>query len=77
MGTLSRFASQLKDVREVGADELDARNQTIKNHGQKIPLRLVKELARRQTITLLCQCAEDEPHCHRRVLKKLILSKKV
>jgi len=57
--------------------DLDARNQTIKNHGQKFTLRLIKELARRQTVTLLCQCAEEEQQCHRHVLEKLILSKAV
>ena len=54
--------------------DLDARNKTIKNHGQKFTLRLIKELARRQAVTLLCQCAEEEQHCHRHVLQKLILS---
>ncbi len=52
--------------------DLDARNQTIKNHGQKFTLRLIKELARRETVTLLCQCAEEEQHCHRHILQKLI-----
>jgi len=54
--------------------DLDAHNRTIKNRGQKFTLRLIKELARRQTVTLLCQCAEEEQHCHRHVLQKLILS---
>lgn len=53
---------------------LDAANATIKNRGQKFTLRLIKELARRQPVTLLCQCAEEEPHCHRHLLRKLILS---
>jgi uncharacterized protein YeaO (DUF488 family) len=57
--------------------DLDTRNRTIKNHGQKYTLRLIKELARRRTVTLLCQCAEEEQNCHRHVLQKLILSKKV
>lgn len=57
--------------------ELDARNQTIKNHGKKFALRLIKELARRQTVALLCLCAEEEQHFHRHVLQELILGKKV
>jgi uncharacterized protein YeaO (DUF488 family) len=57
--------------------DLDARNRTIKNHGQKFTLRLIEELARQQTVTLLCQCPEEEQHCHRHVLQKLILSKRV
>jgi uncharacterized protein YeaO (DUF488 family) len=55
--------------------DVDKRNRTIKNHGQKFTLRLLQELAQRGTITLLCHCAEDEPHCHRHLLKKLLDSK--
>jgi uncharacterized protein YeaO (DUF488 family) len=54
--------------------DVDKRNRTIKNHGQKFTLRLLQELADRGTITLLCHCAEDEPHCHRHLLKKLLES---
>ena len=49
-----------------GADE---RNHTVKNHGQKGLLRMLKYLARKQPITLLCHCAEDEKHCHRHLLR--------
>jgi uncharacterized protein YeaO (DUF488 family) len=51
---------------------VDDKNQTIKNHGQKFTLRLVKRLARTQDVTLLCHCAEDERECHRHLLKRLI-----
>ena len=54
---------------------VDDRNRTIKNHGQKFTLRLLQHLARSQTITLLCHCAEDQPHCHRHVLKKVLGAK--
>jgi uncharacterized protein YeaO (DUF488 family) len=54
--------------------DLDARNNTIKNHGQKFTLRLIRKLAESQDVTLMCQCSEEEPHCHRFVLQKLILS---
>jgi uncharacterized protein YeaO (DUF488 family) len=56
---------------------LDERNQTIKNHGQKFTLRLIKELARREPVTLLCHCDETEAHCHRHLLKKLIDSARI
>ena len=49
---------------------IDRRNRTIKNHGQKFTLRLLQALAARGTITLLCHCNEDEPQCHRHLLKK-------
>lgn len=54
---------------------VDRKNRTIKNHGQKFTLRLLQELARRGTITLLCHCAEDEARCHRHVLKKVLEGK--
>jgi len=56
---------------------VDADNPRIKNHGQKFTLRLIKELATRQPVTLLCSCAPEEKHCHRHVLKKLLASSKV
>lgn len=64
----------LKELRESGG--LDRRNKRIKNHGQKFTLRLLQHLAKRRTVTLLCHCAEEETHCHRHLLKKL-LEKKV
>ena len=51
---------------------LDSENRTIKNHGQKFTLRLLRHLAEGQKITLLCHCAEDDEQCHRHLLKKLI-----
>jgi uncharacterized protein YeaO (DUF488 family) len=51
---------------------IDKRSRTIKNHGQKFTLRLLKRLALRENVTLLCHCAEDERHCHRHVLRALI-----
>ncbi len=56
---------------------VDSRCRTIKNHGQKFTLRLIKELARRQDVTLLCHCDEDFKGCHRHVLQKLILNKTI
>jgi len=51
---------------------IDAENATIKNHGQRHTLRLLRYLAEREDVTLLCHCPEDEPHCHRHVLRALI-----
>jgi uncharacterized protein YeaO (DUF488 family) len=59
-----------KELLEPGG--VDARNQRIKNHGQKFTLRLLQHLAKKQTITLLCHCAEDERHCHRHLLQALL-----
>jgi uncharacterized protein YeaO (DUF488 family) len=51
---------------------IDSRSRTIKNHGQKFALRLIKELAKKGNVTLLCHCAEDEQRCHRHLLKRVI-----
>ena len=51
---------------------VDTRNRTIKNHGQKFTLRLIKRLAERENVTLMCHCAEDAKQCHRYELLKVI-----
>lgn len=51
---------------------IDARSRTIKNHGQKFTLRLIKQLAAKGRVTVMCHCAEDEQHCHRHELARLI-----
>jgi uncharacterized protein YeaO (DUF488 family) len=47
---------------------IDERSDTIKNHGQKSTLRLIKALADREPVTLMCHCAEDATECHRFLL---------
>lgn len=64
----------LAELRE--SSGIDRRSKQIKNHGQKFTLRLLQHLAKSQTVTLLCHCAEDEPHCHRHLLKA-VLDRKV
>ena len=56
---------------------IDARSRTIKNHGQKFTLRLIKRLTHGGHVTLMCHCAEHEAQCHRHVLRQLILSPRV
>ncbi len=56
---------------------IDEKSKTIKNHGQKFLLRLIKFMAKSGNVTLMCHCAEDEKHCHRHVLRKLILSNRI
>lgn len=51
---------------------IDSRNHSIKNHGQKFTLRLIKALAAQGPVTLMCHCDEDAEQCHRYELKKLI-----
>ena len=56
---------------------MDKKNKRIKNYGQKFTLRLIKRLAKRQPITLLCHCGDEVECCHRYLLKELIESSKV
>jgi uncharacterized protein YeaO (DUF488 family) len=56
---------------------MDARNRTVKNHGQKFLLRVFKHLATSGTVTRLCHCGEAEPHCHRHLLAQLIRSRRI
>jgi uncharacterized protein YeaO (DUF488 family) len=72
----SQFAKAYQ-VELFEAAAVDEDNPRIKNHGQKFTLRLLKELATRQPITLMCSCAPEELHCHRHVLKKILESSKV
>jgi uncharacterized protein YeaO (DUF488 family) len=51
---------------------IDDRSETIKNHGQKSTLRLLRALAQKQHVTLLCHCVEDARECHRFLLAKEI-----
>ena len=54
---------------------IDRRNRTIKNHGQKFTLRLLQRLAKKEFVTLMCHCGEDELHCHRHILKSVLQHK--
>ena len=56
---------------------IDDRNETIRNHGQKFLLRLIKMLAQSGSVTLMCHCDENEQHCHRHVLKSFIMSNRI
>jgi len=49
---------------------IDDRSETIKNHGQKSTLRLIKVLGEKQHVTLMCHCDEDATQCHRFLLLK-------
>jgi uncharacterized protein YeaO (DUF488 family) len=72
----AQFSKQYR--KELFLDGLiDKRSRTIKNHGQKFTLRLVKKLAQRGRVTLLCHCDEDQRRCHRHFLRSLILSNRV
>ena len=53
----------------------DKDNKGIKNHGQKFTLRLIQQLGRRGNVTLMCHCEEDQEHCHRHLLAKILAGK--
>ena len=56
---------------------IDARSRTIKNHGQKFTLRLLKRLGKIGPVTLMCHCAEEQMQCHRHELRKVILTNRI
>lgn len=56
---------------------MDEHNGKSKNYGQKFTLRLIKHLAKRQKITLMCTCGKEEEYCHRYLLRDVINSTKV
>lgn len=68
-----------KQYREemLGNDVTEKKNPLIRNAGQKFTLRLIKKLAKKQNITLMCHCPEDEERCHRFLLRDLIKSNKI
>ena len=71
--TWARFVRDYR--RELFMDgPVDARSRSIKNHGQKFTLRLLARLARAGGVTVMCHCAEDETHCHRHELRRVILA---
>jgi uncharacterized protein YeaO (DUF488 family) len=61
----------------LGEEGSEKHNPLIRNAGQKFTLRLIKHLAQRQNVTLLCHCAADATHCHRFLLRDLIKSSRV
>ena len=65
----------VKELLEDGP--VDARCATIKNHGQKSLLRLIKRLGRDQDVTIMCVCGEEVEHCHRFTLAKLVASPRI
>ena len=56
---------------------IDTRSPTIKNHGQKFTLRLIKRLGRAGRVTVMCHCPDEQRQCHRHELRKVILSPRV
>jgi uncharacterized protein YeaO (DUF488 family) len=57
--------------------QVDRGNRLIKNHGQKFTLRLLKRLADKGPVTIMCHCPEEEPQCHTRVLEALLRSGRI
>ncbi len=55
----------------LSSDSIDAKNDINRNRGQKFTLKLIKEISKKNTITLMCHCATDAEQCHLRVLEKV------
>jgi uncharacterized protein YeaO (DUF488 family) len=73
--TWAEFGSRYRRELRESSVRFDRGNQTIKNHGQKFTLRLLQELGRRGNVTLMCHCDEDQEHCHRHLLAKILAGK--
>ncbi len=71
--TPSQFRTRYR-AEILGSAEDDPRNPKIANRGQKFTLRLLRTLAERMPITIMCHCPEDDPNCHRHTLVRLIES---
>jgi len=61
----------------LGLDTREPKNPVIRNAGQKFTLRLIKHLAKRQNVTLMCHCEKDASGCHRYILLDLIKSARI
>ncbi len=56
----------------LASGDIDKKNKSVLNHGQKFSFRLINELSRKQNVTLMCHCETNEKECHLRVLEKVI-----
>jgi len=66
-----RFSQRYRD-QLFAAAPIDRENRTIKNHGQKFTLRLLKHLSEVGDVTLLCHCNEAAEQCHRHLLAHIL-----
>lgn len=66
------FSRAYKTEMTKGYGDEGARNPRMKNAGQKHVLKLLKLLAEKQPVTLICSCDPDEKHCHRHLLQALV-----
>lgn len=72
-GKLSWAQFKTRYRREIVMDgPVDRLSKNIKNHGQKFTLRLIRKMAQRSNVTLMCHCNEDIDNCHRFLLRDLI-----
>jgi uncharacterized protein YeaO (DUF488 family) len=70
--TWAKFKSRYRaELFENGS--IDSRNSTIKNHGQKFTLRMLRALSERGPVTLMCHCDENQVQCHRHILKEMLM----
>lgn len=72
--TWDEFSRRYK-AEQTGQGDKEGDNLRIRNCGQKFTLRLLKHLAGSRQLTLLCNCASDEKHCHRHLLKGMLEAK--
>jgi uncharacterized protein YeaO (DUF488 family) len=70
--TWAVFSKEYKAEMLKGYGDEREKNTRMRNSGQKHAVKLLKLLAKDQTVTLICSCAPDEKHCHRHLLQALV-----
>lgn len=70
------LASSKELLRDWKGDRIDWNEYETRYYEEMQPnsrlIKLLRERAKKGTITLLCFEREDDPHCHRHLLKRLI-----
>ncbi|HEY8962579.1 MAG TPA: DUF488 family protein [Luteolibacter sp.] len=71
-----QFEREYRSEMLKGYSDESGRNGRMPNSGQKYFLRLLRKIAEKKTITLICTCPPDAVHCHRLILREWLSSDK-
>ncbi len=70
--TWAVFSRRYREEMLKGYGAEPGKNTKVKNSGQKHTLKLLRLLAARSPVTLICSCAPEQEHCHRHLLRQLV-----
>lgn len=68
------FEREYKNEMLKGWCDESTRNLRMRNSGQKYLIRLLRKIAEKQTVTVLCTCPPETHQCHRFLLQNLVNS---